>query len=621
VQAFTRSVFDLFSPKKRYLVPMFQRPYVWGLEKQWEPLWEDIRNKAQEHLDGAEAVDPHFLGAIVINQVLTFGASIPAHEVIDGQQRLTTFQLFLAAFRDLSRNFGDEDVASDLATNTLNTGKKAVAEEEYKVWPTRADQDAFTHCLKAGGRTALEAIYPPIFTRRKLQPRHKMVDAYLFFESSLRDFIMEGSEHTAEERIQAVFNALQNSLQLVSIELETKDDPQVIFETLNARGEPLLSSDLLRNFIFLRAKRQNLAANLLYDTYWQHFDVDPAEDGNTAAPFWKIEEQQGRLLRPRLDLFIQHFLSLKTGKDVNVGRLFHDYKRWIESERPYANVEDELKELNRYSKVFATFFVADKGTRLGKFLLRFQRLLDTNTIFPFLLYLEADSGLVPNERAAILKDLESFLVRRIVCGLTEKAYNLLFLQLMRNMRELPAASHQKFREMLLELQGESRYWPMNDEFHKAWLAQPIYRSSKSQGRVEAMLRAIEDFQINGKGENIHILGTLTIEHVMPQSWEDNWPLPVGKDPMTARVERDTLLHTFGNLTLLTQKLNAAVSNGAYVDKRPAIALQSKLGLNTHFQTCMTWDEDAIRSRGEQLYEVAQREWPYPVVSSATDDPT
>src|SRR5258708_23747235 len=104
-----------------------------------------------------------------------------------------------------------------------------------------------------------------------------------------------------------------------------------------------------------------------------------------------------------------------------------------------------------------------------------------------------------------------------------------------------------------------------------------------------MMRAVEAFQNNEKGENIHILGNLTIEHVMPQSWEENWPLPFDTDPITARIERDTLLHTFGNLTLLTQKLNTSVSNGSYVDKRPAIALQSKLGLNTHFQTCMTWD--------------------------------
>ena len=83
----------------------------------------------------------------------------------------------------------------------------------------------------------------------------------------------------------------------------------MIFETLNARGEPLLSSDLLRNFIFLRARRQGLSANHLYDTYWQHFDGDLPEDGSTATTFWKIEEQQGRLIRPRLDLFIQHFLS------------------------------------------------------------------------------------------------------------------------------------------------------------------------------------------------------------------------------------------------------------------------------------------------------------------------
>ena len=109
----------------------------------------------------------------------------------------------------------------------------------------------------------------------------------------------------------------------------------------------------------------------------------------------------------------------------------------LNQKSPTRNVEEELKELNRYSKVFAKFFVPDRTTPLGKFILRFQRFLDTNTVFPFLLYLEADSGLATSDRAAILKDLESFMVRRIVCGLTEKGYNQLFLLLMRNLRDAP----------------------------------------------------------------------------------------------------------------------------------------------------------------------------------------
>jgi uncharacterized protein with ParB-like and HNH nuclease domain len=610
MQAFTRSVFDLFSAKKRYLVPMFQRPYVWSREKQWEPLWEDIRGKATEHLEGQE-VDPHFLGAIVINQVRTFGPAIPAHEIIDGQQRLTTFQVFLAAFRDLAKEFGEEDTATELSGYTLNAGKKGTPEEEFKVWPTRTDQRPFSEVIRAGSRVALEALHPPVVIRRRQQPRQTIVEAYLYFENSIRQFLTEEGPDSTERRIQALFNALQNSLQLVSIELESKDDPQIIFETLNARGEPLLSSDLLRNYVFLRAKRDNLSADDLYNTYWEPFDVDPAEDGDPARRFWKIEERQGRLVRPRLDLFIQHFLSLKTGREVNVGRLFHYYRDWIESERPYTTVEEELQELRRYAAVFARFFVPDPATQLGKFIARLQRLLDTNTIFPFLLYLEADCQMDVASKNQILQDLESFLVRRIVCGLTEKAYNRLFLQFIRSLREAERPSPETFRSLLLSLTGDSHQWPDDQRFQDAWLRQPIYRTVKSTARIETMLRAIEDYQPNDRREQVRILGSLTIEHVMPQEWEEHWPLPPGIDTAEAANERETLIHTFGNLTLLTHKLNAAVSNAPYSAKRSAITQASALRLNTYFQDVHLWDETAIRQRGLFLLQVAKAVWPFP----------
>src|SRR5436853_5571517 len=104
-----------------------------------------------------------------------------------------------------------------------------------------------------------------------------------------------------EKRISALFDTFRHDIQIVSIELEGHDDPQVIFETLNARGEPLLPSDLLRNYFFWRASREHAELQGLYDKYWSHFDSE----------FWKREEKQGRLTRPRVDLFFYNFLQVK----------------------------------------------------------------------------------------------------------------------------------------------------------------------------------------------------------------------------------------------------------------------------------------------------------------------
>ncbi len=98
---------------------------------------------------------------------------------------------------------------------------------------------------------------------------------------------------------------------VVTIDLEAGDDAQVIFETLNARGQALLPADLLRNYVFLRATRRGEAAEKLYERYWSGFD----------APYWQEIVSQGRLNRPRSDLFIQHFLSTQKTTDIPIGHL------------------------------------------------------------------------------------------------------------------------------------------------------------------------------------------------------------------------------------------------------------------------------------------------------------
>src|SRR5262249_29503140 len=153
-------------------------------------------------------------------------------------------------------------------------------------------------------------------------PRPRMVEAYLYFSDQLREFFLGTeqeqplkAEYPLAARIEESLQALKNALQIVAIDLD-KDDAQVIFETLNARGEPLLPADLLRNFIFLRAARLNESPEELYEEYWRRFDDD----------FWRTEILQGRLTRPRSDLFMQHFLASRRMVDIPVKHLFVEYK-------------------------------------------------------------------------------------------------------------------------------------------------------------------------------------------------------------------------------------------------------------------------------------------------------
>jgi hypothetical protein len=258
--------------------------------------------------------------------------------VIDGQQRLTTLQIFLAAFRDFCHKEGCDDHARECDAFTLNKGTMADPDlEKFKLWPTQADRDQFNDVLLSGSRAELERRHPLVRQKwaRSYDPRPRMIEAYLYFYEQIAEFFLGTKTEAAvaadsalETRLDECFQSLKNSLQVVVIDLEPRDDAQVIFETLNARGEPLLPADLLRNYIFLRAARLGEPQDSLYNEYWRKFDDE----------FWRKEERQGRLSRPRSDQFLQHFLASRRVRDVPVRHLFVEYKFWIDKKHPFKTV-------------------------------------------------------------------------------------------------------------------------------------------------------------------------------------------------------------------------------------------------------------------------------------------
>jgi len=140
MKPYSRSIFDLFDGKCRYEVPLFQRQYVWNFEDHWQPLWEDIERKFVQRLNGSPST-PHFLGAMVLDQRRVYGNAVPVQLVIDGQQRLTTFQIFLSAFRDVCAAEGQQAYADECVRYLMNTGIMENEKiERYKLWPTNLDR-------------------------------------------------------------------------------------------------------------------------------------------------------------------------------------------------------------------------------------------------------------------------------------------------------------------------------------------------------------------------------------------------------------------------------------------------------------------------------------------------
>jgi hypothetical protein len=617
-------VLDLFEKKMRLEVPLFQRQYVWSREPQWEPLWEDVSRKFAEFIEGRADGPVHFLGAMVLDLKQTPSTHVEKRQVIDGQQRLTTLQILLAVLRDFSREQGCNELADEFEKYTLNTGKMTDPEiDRFKVWPTQLDRAYFVDVMTAGSRDSLEKKHPLV--RRKYQrnydPRPRIIEAYLFFDGEVREFFLgtDGTpplavETPLEDRVDEAFRALKSALQVVAIDLDEDDDPQVIFETLNARGEPLLPADLLRNYIFLRVGRAGESQEALYKTYWSGFDDE----------FWRTIVTQGRLSRPRSDLFMQHFLASRQAVDVPIKHLYVEYRHWIERDRPFKTLEHELKTLRDQREDFRRVLAPDKGDDIYG-ISTFMERFDVRTAYPLMLHLLALSRDGDAWRS-ISRTLESYLLRRAVMGWSTKAYNRVFLALVKNLqKELLPATPEALEQALGMLTGETAAWPTDQQFSMAWMTGTAYVALNNAKLTHILARLSTTYQTN-KTEELAVESELTVEHIMPQDWLANWPLPDGSTGMSWRElseakqddpraistrNRDGIIHTIGNLTLLRQALNSSVSNEAWTAKKPALLKASLLPINLQLAEFDRWDEKAIAQRGLSLLKRALELWPAP----------
>jgi uncharacterized protein with ParB-like and HNH nuclease domain len=615
------SLLAIFDSKQRLEVPLFQRQYVWSEEQQWLPLWEDIQRKFTEALEGHKDAPNHFLGAMVLDQKQTPTGHVVVRQVIDGQQRLTTFQIFLSAYRDFCKAQECEAIANECDKFLFNTGMMSdPGVDKFKVWPTQLDRLQFTDVLLSGSREEVMKRHPlrkkPY--ARKYDPRPRMIEAYMFFFSQLEAFFLgeDGEEPLAaafpiSARVDECFQTLRNGMMVVVIDLQKDDDPQVIFETLNARGEPLLPADLLRNYIFFRAGREKgTDVEAVYQKYWSGFDDE----------FWREEVKQGRLIRPRSDLFMQHFLASRQGRDIPIKHLYVEYRHWLETTQPFPNVTSELAALARQGKHFRRIVSPEPDDIIFE-LCSFLETYDVRTSYPLLLAL-LEEGVDDEQWTEIAIVLESYLFRRAICNLGTKNYNRIFLSLVKNLRR-DGFNAESIKKLLLEQTGDSGEWPDDARFREAWLQKPLYAILNNPKLVHLFKRVNQTF-MSTKSEALAFNEQPSVEHIMPQDWITNWRLPDGSKGLTlmelyqvpesdarskATRKRDAAIQTLGNLTILSTGLNSAQRNYDWTKKRPEMMQHSLLPLNQSLFAMEVWDESTISKRGEELFKRALLIWP------------
>jgi hypothetical protein len=635
----THTVQQLFERDVRYIVPLYQQPYVWDEEQQWAPLWDDITALLQ-HQQSADSSGlwSHFLGAIVLDQEPTVPGQIPRFTVIDGQQRLTTLQLLIAAAPSEVAKAGAENDAALLHELAINNPRKATGIEQLKVWPTNANRNAFTAVMSPGG--------PP--PGHGDDPANRIDEAFAYFVQCVADYLSgededetDGAVAPAEANVSAVLVptgdaddppqeattranetptnlspgladraerlriTLCDLLKVVSITLEADDNAQVIFETLNARGTPLLALDLVKNAAFHQAARQQRDTDTLYEHVWR-----PQLDDN----YWRQERRQGRLNRPIGELFLMHWLTMRLEHVIPATELFATFRQRVLG--PATDAQALIHELCADAKVMRSFDTPAPNTPEAEFFSRLEA-LDAGTVLPIVLLLFRSPELTEDRRHRGLRMLESWLARRALMRLTAKNYNRLVPRLVAKMKVDLAHADDALLEALSGGEGEISRWPDDAEFGHFLRTRELY-GTVSQPRLVMALAAVEASLYSNKTDVPGVARTLSLEHLMPQEWETHWPV---RDPDSHALEGEALeqastvrsahLHRLGNLTIVTHPLNASLSNSGWTTKRAELNKHSRLLLNARLAQRPIWDEQAIDEHGAWLAQRLMTIWPGP----------
>lgn len=608
---------DLFEVEVHYEVPPFQRPYVWDKEDQWIPLWEDIVRVAESHLEDVDRkpILSHFLGAVVFELTEATSTGVKKLYVIDGQQRLTTLQLLLDAAQQVFDELEHSDESERLNMLILNGREKLKhTHERFKIWPSRVDQAAFESAMgPTTGTDNSDSLIARAHAYFVAQARQ-----WLKGETDDPDQPVPGDERTRAEEL---CNTLISRLSMVSIDLGKEDDPQMIFETLNDRGTPLLEADLVKNWVFRKGMDLKADVDSWAENIWLEFDDE----------WWRAEISQGRFSRSRIDIFLQYWLILRTLDEVKSEHVFRVFTEYSESEMTTpGNAEKFLKGLRLDADTYRKLTTLDPTPAAGRFNAQVVEAMESAATMPVFLWFISPNHEIPMDQIEIgLASLESWVTRRTLLRLTSKDLNRLMVACL---KELAGAAKTKagtvLRNFLSIQTAESRRWPSDHDLRSDFPGAKVYGMIKGS-RVAAVLSSVEKYRRSQtrKHEDVPIPVGLSIEHVMPRGWRTYWD---EKPPLDAdsATRRDALVDSIGNLTTITQSLNSSLSNRPWTDqdakslkdggeagkgKRSLLQKYSLLTLNKQIvdEHPEAWTEADIAERGKALAEDIVAIWPGP----------
>ena len=503
MQAHENRIRQLLDSTQQFIVPLFQRFYVWET-KYWETLWDDL-------IDIIEDSDPnrsHFLGSVVVIPSTDTAPSLPKFILIDGQQRIATLLVLLVALRDQARQTGDARLAEEIEQTLLvNRFKRDL--DYYKLLLSQSDRIAFQHLIQG----------------QSPRPDHSLCRCYDFYTRQLN--------RPLSPALPALLSAIVDRLAVVTITLAVHDNPYLVFESLNFKGHKLTEADLIRNYLFMRIPTDQQEA--LYEQHWLPMQT---------------------ALGDNLTDFVRHFL-IRAGAFVKQSEVYVTLKNRLAS----SDARVALQEL----AIFARYYVKlrepaqEPHRALSTALTRLNR-LDVTTVYPFLLNVYHDYArqtLTASAFVVVLHTLENYLVRRFVCGAPTSELNKIFPLLYRQTQQQATGDFGQALQQTLQ----TKNYPNDVKFRAKLPSAKLYGRGSLEQKAKFLLETLEDSYRHR--EPVHF-APLTIEHVMPQTLTDEWRAHLGSDWSTVH---DLYLHTLGNLTLTGDNSGLSNSTFAEKQKR------------------------------------------------------
>ena len=574
----------MLESNEEYVIPHFQRAYAWTEENQWSPLWDDIVNVAEAVAmsDNIDDVPPHFMGPIVIQERSAHpDGRPPGFIVVDGQQRMTTLLIALKAIGEAAMERGLADLSEQFLNRIWND--VGLCQRTPKVRHTnRNDSLSLREVLDEQLNT--DAV-------------SRMADCHAFFNQSALEYL--GAADGREQRCQNLLDALEFKLETALLTLDPSEQPNVVFETLNARAEPLKPSELVKNTIMYegRVTEDEERANTLWnrqfeDSWW----------GETTGQDSK------------LDLFLSDWLTSRLCRRIAPSRVATEFRNYLQVAKSAGrNVQYVTDRMNRAAKIYRDIEEHDfRETKPSS-----ERLLSMGlrAVLPVTLWLwDADNGVEVRERQACLRTIESYIVRRILANLNVGATLMnTMVSLLPQLRRASEEGSSRSVAVVSTLKNitiDASRWPNDAEIMQRLTTS---RHEMSAGRRDVVLNAIESRLRRENGQS-QLDYKAQSAYLMPsgESGMTNYPLEGNRTQ--ARIERrKERVEYLGNLTLTKGRMNRRNQEAPWNDKLEILLNHREIELTKAVldQGCNQWTDQDIEDRTVWMTELALRTWPYP----------